>query len=105
MINLPTIEETTRTYNINGQTVSFELIELDELHKVSSQIANKNKTDFYDVFNALLSDKKKVTLSKAAIYLILLKKSEDFEELKKRLSPSEHLLNPLDSPTMLTAEQ
>jgi len=105
MINLPTIEDTTRTYNVNGQTVSFELIELDELHKISSQIASKNKTDFYDVFNTLLEDKKKVRLSKAAIYLILLKKSEDFEELKKRLSPLESSLSHLESQTTLTPEQ
>jgi prolyl-tRNA editing enzyme YbaK/EbsC (Cys-tRNA(Pro) deacylase) len=105
MINLPTIEETTRSYKVNNQIVEFELIELDELHKTSAQIASKNKTDFYNVFNTLLNDKKKVTLSKAAIFLILSKKASDFEELKKRLSDSEPLLSPLDAQDTSTEEE
>lgn len=105
MIKLPTVEETTKTYEVGGTTISFELIELDDLHKVSSQIANKNKTDFYNVFNSLLADRKQITLSKAAIYLILLDKANAFEELKKRLSPSAPLSNPLESQDTSMKEQ
>jgi hypothetical protein len=97
MIKLPTTEETTRTYTLNDTQVSFELIELDELHKSSAEIARNNKEDFYDVFNRLLKNAKGLTLSKAAIYLILIKKNSDFETLKKTSSSSEPSLKPLDS--------
>lgn len=104
MIKLPTTEESTRTYSFNNSQISFELVELDELHKSASEIARNNKEDFYDVFNRLLNSTKNITLSKAAIYAIILKKNSDFDELKKTLSKSESLLKPLDCPPTLQPE-
>lgn len=104
MIKLPTTEETTRSYQFKETQISFELIELDELHKAASEIARNNKEDFYDVFNKLLNVAKQITLPKAAIYLIILRKNADFEVLKKTSSNLDYSSNTLDCPPSLQLE-
>lgn len=104
MIKLPTTEETTRSYQYKDTSVSFELIELDELHKTALTVSSKNKEDFYDVFNRLLNQAKNITLPKAAIYMILLRKNTDFEALKKTSLNSVSSLENTECPPVLPSE-
>jgi hypothetical protein len=83
-IKLPSVEE-TQLYLVfpDGQELKADIVEIDELHALAKHLTKDDQSQLYDQFCELFKEEYDITLTKSQAYVLMKKKSERFDSLKK----------------------